>query len=183
MEDKEEIKNEIKEEIKEEKKEINEININNEKLENKNENNKNEIESILEKIKNDFKDRNYQKVEENCKIIFEDKNIENLENINKDVNIIELLNIYAISFYNQMKYELASKILFKIIVNYDNKNKEAYLLFIRILYDINEFQKANLLLEKVNKILDVKDLDEFNEIQKEIENKIKIKNNVIMSFN
>ena len=179
MEDKEEIKNEIKEEIKEEKKEINEININNEKLENKNENNKNEIESILEKIKNDFKDRNYQKVEENCKIIFEDKNIENLENINKDVNIIELLNIYAISFYNQMKYELASKILFKIIVNYDNKNKEAYLLFIRILYDINEFQKANLLLEKVNKILDVKDLDEFNEIQKEIENKIEIKNNNI----
>ena len=179
MEDKEEIKNEIKEEIKEEKKEINEININNEKLQDKEENNKNEIKSIVEKIQRDFKERNYQIVEENCKIIFEDKNIENLDNINKDINIIELLNIYAITFYNQMKYESASKILFKIIVNYDSRNKEAYLLFLKILYDINELQKANLLLEKVNKILEVKDLEDFNEIKREIDNKIANKNNNI----
>ena len=139
----------------------------------------NEIRPILEKIRIDFKEKNYQKVEENYKIIFEEKNIENLENINKEINIIELLNNYAITLYNQMKYEPASKILFKIIVNYDNKNKEAYLLFLKILYDINEFQRANLLLEKIYKIMNDNDLEEFNEIKKEIESELKIKNNNI----
>ena len=118
-------------------------------------------------------------MEENCKLIFDDKNIESLENINKEINIIELLNNYAVSLYEQMKYEPAAKILFKIIINYDNKNKEAYLLFLRILCDINEYQKANLLIEKVNKIMNNNDLEEFNEIGKEIESELKIKNNNI----
>ena len=139
----------------------------------------NEIKPIIEQINKDFLDKNYKKVEENCKLIFDDKNIESLENINKEINIIKLLNNYAISLYKQMKYEPAAKILFKIIVNYDNKNKEAYLLFLRILFDINEYQKANLLIEKVNKIVNNNDLEEFNEIGKEIESELKIKNNNI----
>ena len=139
----------------------------------------NEIKSIIGQIKKDFSDKNYQKVEENCKLIFNDKNIESLENINKEINIIELLNNYAVSLYEQMKYEPAAKILFKIIIKYDNKNKEAYLLFLRILCDINEYQKANLLIEKVNKIMNNNDLEEFNEIGKEIESELKIKNNNI----
>ena len=139
----------------------------------------NEIKQIKEQIKKDFLDKNYQKVEENYKLIFEDKNIESLENINKEINIVELLNNYAISLYNQMKYGPAAKILFKIIINYDNKNKEAYLLFVRILCDINEYKKANLLIKKIDKIMNNNDLEEFNEIKKEIESQLKMKNNNI----
>ena len=161
------------------------VEINEQKNEAKNEiiindNNKinlDEIKSILENIKKDFKEKNYQKVENNYKLLFEQKNLENLENINKEINLSELLNNYAMTLYYQMKYESSAKVLFKIIINYDNKNKEAYLLFLRILCDINEYQKANLLLEKVNKIMKIN--EEFIQIGKEIENHIKIKNNNI----
>ena len=149
----------------------------NEIIEDNNKNSENEIKSILEIIKNDFKEKNYQKVEDNYKLLFEDKNIENLDNIKEKINLIELLNNYALVLYNQMKYELSSKILFKIIVNYDNKNKEAYLLLLRILCDINEYQKANLLMEKINKIMNT--TEEFGEISKEIESNLKIKTNNI----
>ena len=149
----------------------------NEIIEDNNKNSENEIKSTLEIIKNDFKEKNYQKVEDNYKLLFEDKNIENLDNIKEKINLIELLNNYALVLYNQMKYELSSKILFKIIVNYDNKNKEAYLLLLRILCDINEYQKANLLMEKINKIMNT--TEEFGEICKEIESNLKIKTNNI----
>ena len=149
----------------------------NEIIEDNNKNSENEIKSILEIIKNDFKEKNYQKVEDNYKLLFEDKNIENLDNIKEKINLIELLNNYALVLYNQMKYELSTKILFKIIVNYDNKNKEAYLLLLRILCDINEYQKANLLMEKINKIMNT--TEEFGEISKEIESNLKIKTNNI----
>ena len=145
-----------------------------------NDNNKinlDEIKSILDNIKKDFKEKNYQKVENNYKLLFDEKKIENLENINKEINMIEILNNYAMALYYQMKYESSAKVLFKIIINYDNKNKDAYLLFLKILCDINEYQKANLLLEKVNKIM--KSNEEFTQIGKEIENHIKIKNNNI----
>ena len=137
-----------------------------------------EIESFLEKIKNDFNQKNYQKAEENYKIIFEDKNIETIKDINKKINLIEILNNYALILYRQMKYESASKILYKIIVNYDNKNKEAYLLFLKILCDINEYNKAKLLMEKVNKIMN-NEIEEFSDINKDIEANLKIKNNNI----
>ena len=153
----------------------------NEIIEDNNKNSENEIKSTLEIIKNDFKEKNYQKVEDNYKLLFEDKNIENLDNIKEKINLIELLNNYALVLYNQMKYELSSKILFKIIVNYDNKNKEAYLLLLRILCDINEYQKANLLMEKINKIMNT--TEEFGEISKEIESNLKIKaNNIKREF-
>ena len=168
-----------------EEKDKNLVEINKSKNEEKNEiirnnNNKidlNGIKSILEKIQKDFKEKNYQKVENNYKLLFDEKNIENIENINKEINMIKILNNYAMTLYYQMKYESSAKILFKIIINYDNKNKEAYLLFLRILCDINEYQKANLLLEKVNKIM--KNNEEFSQIGKEIETHIKIKNNNI----
>ena len=179
MEEKVEIDDKTNAKINDEKNEIIVKNIIKEIPEDINKFKINEIKSIIDQIKKDFLDKNYQKVEENCKLIFDDKNIESLENINKEINIIELLNNYAVSLYEQMKYEPAAKILFKIIINYDNKNKEAYLLFLRILCDINEYQKANLLIEKVNKIMNNNDLEEFNEIGKEIESELKIKNNNI----
>ena len=167
----------------EEKEEITEIIIEddiqivNPDLEDKSKNKNDEIKAILEKIKNDYKEKNYQKVEDNYKLLFEEKNIENIDNINKEINMIEILNNYALALYYQMKYEQSSKILFKIIVNYDNKNKDAYLLLLKILCDINEYQKASLLLEKVNKIMN--NTEEFEQISKIIESNIKIKNNNI----
>ena len=160
-------------------KEENEIIIENEihNLEDKNKNSINEIKEILENIKKDYKEKNYKKVEDYYKLIFEEKNVENIDNINKEINIIEILNNYALALYYQMKYEPATKILFKIIVNYDNKNKDAYLLLLKILCDINEYQKANLLLEKVNKIMN--NTEEFEQINKIIESNIKIRNNNI----
>ena len=170
----------MKEKEEEEDVDKNEI-VLNEIIEDNNKNSENEIKSTLEIIKNDFKEKNYQKVEDNYKLLFEDKNIENLDNIKEKINLIELLNNYALVLYNQMKYELSSKILFKIIVNYDNKNKEAYLLLLRILCDINEYQKANLLMEKINKIMNT--TEEFGEISKEIESNLKIKaNNIKREF-
>ena len=160
-------------------KEENEIIIENEihNLEDKNKNSINEIKEILENIKKDYKEKNYKKVEDNYKLIFEEKNAENIDNINKEINMIEILNNYAMALYHQMKYEPSAKILFKIIVNYDNKNKDAYLLLLKILCDINEYQKANLLLEKVNKIMN--NTEEFEQINKIIESNIKIRNNNI----
>ena len=160
-------------------KEENEIIIENEihNLEDKNKNSINEIKEILENIKKDYKEKNYKKVEDNYKLIFEEKNVENIDNINKEINMIEILNNYAMALYHQMKYEPSAKILFKIIVNYDNKNKDAYLLLLKILCDINEYQKANLLLEKVNKIMN--NTEEFEQINKIIEFNIKIRNNNI----
>ena len=167
----------------EEKEEITEIIIEddiqivNPDLEDKSKNKNDEIKTILEKIKNDYKEKNYQKVEDNYKLLFEEKNIENIDGINKEINMIEILNNYALALYYQMKYEPSTKILFKIIVNYDNKNKDAYLLLLKILCDINEYQKASLLLEKVNKIMN--NTEEFEQISKIIESNIKIKNNNI----
>ena len=146
-------------------------------LEDKNKNNIEQIKTILENIKKDYKEKNYQKVEDNYKLIFEEKKIENIDNINKEINMIEILNNYALVLYYQMKYEPSVKILFKIIVNYDNKNKDAYLLLLKILCDINEYQRANLLLEKVNKIMN--NTEDFEQISKIIESNIKIKNNNI----
>ena len=146
-------------------------------LEDKNKNNIEQIKTILENIKKDYKEKNYQKVEDNFKLIFEEKKIENIDNINKEINMIEILNNYALVLYYQMKYEPSVKILFKIIVNYDNKNKDAYLLLLKILCDINEYQRANLLLEKVNKIMN--NTEDFEQISKIIESNIKIKNNNI----
>ena len=146
-------------------------------LEDKNKNNIEQIKTILENIKKDYKEKNYQKVEDNYKLIFEEKKIENIDNINKEINMIEILNNYALVLYYQMKYEPSVKILFKIIVNYDNKNKDAYLLLLKILCDINEYQKASLLLEKVNKIMN--NTEDFEQISKIIESNIKIRNNNI----
>ena len=173
MEDKEK-----RDEILDENNKINEEHIEKE-VEDEINKNINEIKSIVEKIKQDFKEKNYKKVEDNYKLIFEEKGIENIDNINKEINIIELLYNYAYTLYVQMKYESASKILFKIIVNYDNKNKDAYLLFIKILCEINEHKKAYLLLEKFNAIMNNNNMEEFNDLKEEIESKIKIKNNNI----
>ena len=89
--------------------------------------------------------------------------------------MIEILLNYSLSLYYQMKYESSTKILYDIIINYDSKNKEAYLLLLKILFDINEYNRAKLLIAKINAIFgyDGNELNEFNEINNEIDKIIK----------
>ena len=83
-----------------------------------------------------------------------------------------------------MKYEEATKYLYEIIVNYDNKNKKAYLLLLQILYDINEYNRAKLLIAKIYKMFtNENDLNEFKEIDKDVDSCIKrINNNIQRQF-
>ena len=174
---------EIKEEDK--SKEILENNIINEKLEDKKEeidpleNEKTKIKVLMKEANEDMQNKNYQKAEEKYNLIIEEKNKEVLENI-KD-NMIDILNNYALSFYYQMKYEQAAKILYNIIINYDNKNTKAYILLVKILCDINEYNKARLLIDKINKILKLNEEEssEINEFIEVIEKYFKRKNNNI----
>ena len=79
-----------------------------------------------------------------------------------------------------MKYEQATKVLYDIIINYDNKNKQSYLLLLKILCNINEYNKAKLLLLKVKKIFNNnEDLSEFDDINNEIDKYFKRKRNNI----
>jgi len=89
--------------------------------------------------------------------------------------MIEILLNYSLSLYYQMKYESSTKILYDIIINYDSKNKEAYLLLLKILFDINEYNRAKLLIAKINAIFgyDGNEMNEFNEINNEIDKIIK----------
>ena len=74
-----------------------------------------------------------------------------------------------------MKYEEATKYLYEAIVNYDNKSKKAYLLLLQILCDINEYNRAKLLIAKIYKMFDNEnDLNEFKEIDKEVDSCINI---------
>ena len=174
---------EIKEEDK--SKEILENNIINENIEDKKEeidpleNEKTKIKVLMKEANEDMQNKNYQKAEEKYNLIIEEKNKEVLENI-KD-NMIDILNNYALSFYYQMKYEQSAKILYNIIINYDNKNTKAYILLVKILCDINEYNKARLLIDKINKILKLNDEDssEINEFIEVIEKYFKRKNNNI----
>ena len=174
---------EIKEEDK--SKEILENNIINEKLEDKKEeidpleNEKTKIKVLMKEANEDMQNKNYQKAEEKYNLIIEEKNKEILENIKE--NMIDILNNYALSFYYQMKYEQAAKILYNIIINYDNKNTKAYILLVKILCDINEYNKARLLIDKINKILKLNEEEssEINEFIEVIEKYFKRKNNNI----
>ena len=132
-------------------------------------------ELLLKEANEGLSQKNYLKAEEKYSSIIGTENKEYLENI-KD-KMVEILFNYSLSLYYQMKYESAAKNIYDIIMNYDNKHKEAYLLLIKILCDIKEYNRAKLLYEKINKIFD--DMTEFNEINDDINNYFKIKNNNI----
>ena len=154
--------------IEEQKDEINSVEIEKKKL-----------KLILKAANEDMTKKDYKKAEDKYHLILETENKDVLESVKE--NMIDILINYSLSLYYQMKYEESSKILYNLIVNYDSKNKEAYLLFLKILCDINEYGRAKLLLEKANKIFDINknELVEFIEINNEIEKYFKIKNNNI----
>ena len=138
---------------------------------------KNKIKLLLKEANEEMSQNNYKKAEEKYNLIIQTKNKEILKNIKAEIDDIMLK--YSYCAYYQMKYEEASKILYDILINYNSKNKGAYLLFLKILCDINEYKKAKLLLEKVKVLFKINENEssEFFELEKNIEKYFKIKNN------
>lgn len=108
---------------------------------------------------------NYIKAEKQYKLIYE-----NCSNYSNQF-LINLLNNYALCLYHQRKYEEATQIASKIILEYDNKNKRAYLTILSILCNIKEYKKAEELIEKMNTIFKKpKDFELFKGIINDINN-------------
>jgi len=85
--------------------------------------------------------------------------------------MINLLNNYSICLLNQRKFEESANLATKIILEYDNKNKRAYLTLLIILYNIKEYKKAMELIERVNLLFKkAKDIDYFKSIINDITN-------------
>jgi len=125
------------------------------------------INLLIKSAKYELTNMNYKKAEEQYESILnsEDNNI--LEIIEK--NKVEILYNYSLCLYHQMKYQEATEKLFNIIINYDNKSKDSYYLLVKILYDINEYKRAQMLINKFKDINHEGDLKEFDEMNKEIE--------------
>ena len=87
--------------------------------------------------------------------------------------MINLLNNYSICLLNQRKFEESANYATKIILEYDNKNKRAYLTMLIILYNIKEYKKALELIERVNTLFKKpKDIEYFRSIINDINNAI-----------
>ena len=144
-----------------------------------NEGEKNKLKLILKEANENLAKKNFKKAEENYNLLLDSENQELLKSIG--IKIDDILINYSLSLYNQMNYEKASKNIYDILVNYDNKKKEAYLLLIKILFDINEYRRAKLLIEKVENMLDINknDSSEFTELKIYIEKCLNLKNNNI----
>lgn len=140
---------------------------------------KTKLRLLLKSSNDDMAEKNYKNAEEKFRLLYEAKD----KNEVKEIIIEQMSDIlynYSLCLYYQMKYEEATKYLYEIIINYDNKNKKAYLLLAQILYDINEYNRAKLLIAKVYKIFNNEnDLNEFKEIDKDADSCIKRNNNNI----
>ena len=87
--------------------------------------------------------------------------------------MINLLNNYSICLLNQRKFEESASCATKIILEYDNKNKRAYLTMLIILNNIKEYKKALELIERVNALFKKpKDIEYFKSIINDINNAI-----------
>ena len=85
--------------------------------------------------------------------------------------MINLLNNYSICLLNQRKFEESANYATKIILEYDSKNKRAYLTMLIILYNIKEYKKALELIERVNTLFKKpKDIEYFRSIINDINN-------------
>ena len=87
--------------------------------------------------------------------------------------MINLLNNYSICLLNQRKFEESATNATKIILEFDNKNKRAYLTMLIILYNIKEYKKALELIERVNTLFKKpKDIEYFKSIISDINNAV-----------
>ena len=121
----------------------------------------------LEEANYQMQQMNYSLAEKQYKIIYE-----NCSNYSNQF-LMNLLNNYSICLYNQRKFEDSAEIATKVILEYDNKNKRAYLTMLNILYSIKEYKKAGELIDKINIIFKkVKDFEYFKGIINDINNAI-----------
>jgi tetratricopeptide (TPR) repeat protein len=163
---------------KEKENKINIIEMEEEKEEDPIEKEKTKIRLLLKAANDDMTEKNYKNAEEKFRLIYEAKDKNDMKEITEQIT--DILYNFSLCLYYQMKYEEATKYLYEIIVNYDNKSKKAYLLLLQILYDINEYNRAKLLIAKIYKMFDNEnDLNEFKEIDKEVDSCIKRNNNNI----
>ena len=117
----------------------------------------------LEEANSFMTQMNFVKAEKQYKSIYE-----NSENASSQF-MINLLNNYSICLLNQRKFEESASLATKIILEYDNKNKRAYLTLLIILYNIKEYKKAMELIERVNLLFTkAKDIDYFKSIINDI---------------
>ena len=117
----------------------------------------------LEEANSFMTQMNFVKAEKQYKSIYE-----NSENASSQF-MINLLNNYSICLLNQRKFEESASLATKIILEYDNKNKRAYLTLLIILYNIKEYKKAKELIERVNLLFTkAKDIDYFKSIINDI---------------
>ena len=121
----------------------------------------------LEDANYQMQQMNFEVAEKQYKLIYE-----NCSNYSNQF-LMNLLNNYSICLYNQRKFEESAEISTKIILEYDNKNKRAYLTLLSILYSIKEYKKAVELIDKINTIFKKpKDFEIFRSIINDINNAI-----------
>jgi hypothetical protein len=139
---------------------------------------KTKMKLLLNAANDDITEKNYKNAEEKFRLIYEAKDKNHMKEITEQMT--DILYNYSLCLYYQMKYEEATKYLYEAIVNYDNKSKKAYLLLLQILCNINEYNRAKLLIAKIYKMFDNEnDLNEFKEIDKEVDSCINRNNNNI----
>ena len=121
----------------------------------------------LEDANYQMQQMNFEIAEKQYKLIYE-----NCSNYSNQF-LMNLLNNYSICLYNQRKFEESAEISTKIILEYDNKNKRAYLTLLSILYSIKEYKKAVELIDKINTIFKKpKDFEIFRSVINDINNAI-----------
>ena len=121
----------------------------------------------LEEANLNMQEMNFIKAEKQYKSI-----LENCGNSSSQF-MINLLNNYSICLLNQRKFEESANFATKIILEYDNKNKRAYLTMLIILYNIKEYKKAFELIDRINIIFKkAKDIDYFKSTINDINNAV-----------
>ena len=121
----------------------------------------------LEEANSYMQEMNFVRAEKQYKSIYE-----NSGNYSSQF-MINLLNNYSICLLNQRKFEESANLATKIILEYDNKNKRAYLTMLIILYNIKEYKQALELIDRVNLLFKkAKDIEYFKSIINDINNAI-----------
>ena len=118
------------------------------------------FEKLFEEANNNYTSKNHEKAEELYNDILNKKNELNLSK----ENLLDLYLNIAKNYYEQLKYNESINYLSNIIIKLDMNNKEAYLIILNILYDLNEYERAERLIEKIKKRFKSDELKYFEKI-------------------
>ena len=118
------------------------------------------FENLFEEANNNYTSKNYEKAEELYNNILNKKNEFNISK----KNLLQLYLNISKNYYEQLKYNEAINYLSNIIINLDMNNKEAYFIILNILYELNEYNHAERLIEKIKKRFNNDELKYFEKI-------------------